>query len=57
MKASKSGGIGINNSPAIPPYTISHRVWEDENENENEEGEGKGLGLLAPNQTNKMSIK
>ena len=46
MKAPKSGGIGINHSPASPPYTISQREGEDENEEE--EGEGRGLGLLAP---------
>ena len=45
----------MNNSPTSPPYTISHREGEDENKNK--EGEGKGLGLLAPNQTNKLSIK
>ena len=54
MKASKSGGLGINNSHASPSYTISHREGEDENE---EEGEGRGLDLLAPNQTDKTSIK
>ena len=55
MEASKSGGIGINNSSESPPYTISHGEREDENKEE--EGQGRGLGLLAPNQTDKMSIE